>query len=125
VSNVCRDYEVTSEMHRVVQKDVYIFYKVAFYIERKTLQFFRPVSQTCTFCVILFFPRTLPFCEHIAIVYDVLDPSSLSLNHCEYSHIEVCNDPVQHLMENFPKLHKYVILERINLRIVSISMSFK
>jgi hypothetical protein len=49
----------------------------------------------------------------------------LALNHCGYSHIEVRNDPVQHVMGNSPDLRSNVILQRINsLGIVSIDSVF-
>jgi len=35
------------------------------------------------------------------------------MNHCDYSHTEVCNDPVEHVMGN-SDLRSNVILERIN-----------
>jgi len=47
-----------------------------------------------------FFLRTPQICESSSLVYIVLDPSSFALNHCGYSHTEVCSDPVQHLTGN-------------------------
>jgi len=72
-----------------------------------------------------FFPRTPPFCEHSSIGYNVQDLTSLPLNHSDYSHIEVCSDPVQHLMGNPSNLRSNIILESINnLGIVSIDPVF-
>jgi len=66
------------------------------------------------------------FCEHSSKVYNVLDLSSLTLNHYNYSHIEVCNNSVQHPMGNSPDLRSNVILECINnLGIVSIDPVFR
>ena len=76
----------------------------------------------------LFLSRpTPPRCEHNSAVHSVLDSSCLALTHCGYSHIEVCNGPVQNLMNNSPDLHSNVILEGISsLRIVGInSLSFR
>lgn len=76
-------------------------------------------------CGLFFFPCIPPFCEHSSIVYNVLNPSSLALNHCGYSHIEVSNDPVQHVLENSLNLCLNVILEYSNsLEIVSIDPVF-
>ena len=61
-----------------------------------------------------FFPLTPPVCEHSSIVYNVLDPSSLGLNHCGYSHIEICDDLLQHLTGNSPDLRLNVVRQRIN-----------
>jgi len=72
-------------------------------------------------CGVSVFPRTPQTCENRSTVYKVLDPGSVALNHCGYSHIEVCNDPVQHLMWNSLDLRSNVILKLINsLGIVSI-----
>jgi len=48
--------------------------------------------------VVYVFPITPPFCEHSSIVYNVLNPSSLALKRSGHSHIDVFNDPAQHLM---------------------------
>jgi len=48
---------------------------------------------------------------------NMLDPSYLALNHCDYSHIEVRNDPAQHLMGNSPDLPSN-ILEPINSLVI-------
>ena len=60
-----------------------------------------------------FFPLT-HFASTAQFIYSVLDPNSLGMNHCGYSHVEVCNDPVQHLMGNSPDLRSNVTLERIS-----------
>jgi len=44
----------------------------------------------------------------------MLNPSSLLLNLCGCSHIEVYNDPVQYLMRN-SDIHSNAILEHINI----------
>jgi len=73
------------------------------------------VSQACNFCVFqVFFSHTPPFCEHSSTVHNVLDPSSLALSLWDYTHIEVCYDPAQHIMGNSPDLRSNVIFERIN-----------
>jgi len=67
---------------------------------------------------------TPPFCKHSSILYNVLNPSSLALNHCSYLHNEVYNDPVQHLMQNSLDPCKNVNLECINsLGIVGIDQA--
>jgi len=52
----------------------------------------------------------------------VLDSSSLALNHL---YIEVCNNPVQHLMENSPDLRLNCNFERVSsVGLVSIAPDF-
>jgi len=74
------------------------FIKQTSLTEKNTLQFFRrPVVPIRKFYMIKFCPRTATFCEHSSIVDDMFDLRSLALNHCGYSHIEVCNAPVHNI----------------------------
>jgi len=103
--------------------------EVAFCIERNTnyfVIFFKALSyRNVSFVWCMFFPCTPSFCEHSSTVHNVLDPSFLALNHCGFSHIEVCDDTVQYLMRNSLDLHLNVILEHINgLGLVSIDPAF-
>ena len=64
------------------------FWKVASCIKRNASQLFvtglsyRHVS----FVWFAFFPRTPLFCERSSVVYNVLDPSTLALNHWLFAH---------------------------------------
>jgi len=40
-----------------------------------------------------------------SLLYNVLDSSSLALNHCRYSHIEVCNE----LLVKFDKKREFAV----------------
>jgi len=48
-----------------------------------------------------FFSPAPLFCEHRLTVSNGLNLSCFALNHCGYSHVEVCNVPVKYIMGNF------------------------
>ena len=75
--------------YKVVQEDAFIFNKVAFCIERKPLEFlFIALSyRRASFVWCKLFPPR--FFQHSSLVYNLLETSSLTLNHRDYSHTEV------------------------------------
>jgi len=102
---------------------IYQFFIKWHFVLKEKQRFFHWLYVSFVWCK--FFPGTPPFCRHSSIVHNVHDPSFLVLNHCGYSHTEVCREPVQHLMGNSPGLRSSVILECISsLGIVSIDPVF-